>query len=125
MTSHDNIPFLDLVTQHRNLEEELVSAFHGALGVAGFIGGPQGEEFEKEFAQFFESKYCVGVASGTDALLFAFTACGIDDNHIVVTVPHTFIATTEAISQAGAQPEFVDIAKANYNKDQARLARSP
>jgi dTDP-4-amino-4,6-dideoxygalactose transaminase len=123
MTSNNNIPFLDLITQHVQLEDELVAAFRSALQSAGFIGGPQVEAFESEFAQFCDTKYCVGVASGTDALRFAFAALGIGNGDIVVTVPHTFIATTEAISQVSAQPEFVDIDERTYNMDPVKLER--
>lgn len=121
MNLTSNIPFLDLVTPHRELEEELVSVFRGALSTAGFIGGPMVEEFEKEFAQFCDTSYCVGVGSGTDALRFSLMAAGIGTGDIVITVPNTFIATTEAISQAGAQPRFVDIDERTYNMDPARL----
>lgn len=123
MTSNNNIPFLDLITQHVQLEDELVAAFRSSLQSAGFIGGPQVEAFESEFAQFCDAKYCVGVASGTDALRFAFAALGIGNGDIVVTVPHTFIATTEAISQVSAQPEFVEIDERTYNMDPVKLER--
>ena len=67
------------------------------------------EEFEKAFAEFCGARDSIAISSGTDALRFAIMACGVQPGDVVVTVPHTFIATTEAISQAGAVPEFVDI----------------
>ena len=76
MTQHGKTPFLDLVTPHLELEEELVAVFRAALKTAGFIGGPMLEGFEREFAQFCDSPHCVGVASGTDALRFALMAAG-------------------------------------------------
>jgi dTDP-4-amino-4,6-dideoxygalactose transaminase len=79
------------------------------------------EDFEREFAAFCDIKYCVGVNSGTDALRFAFMAAGIGQGDIIVTVPHTFIATTEAISQAGAQIAFVDINESTYTMDPEKL----
>jgi dTDP-4-amino-4,6-dideoxygalactose transaminase len=112
---------LDLVTPHVELEEELVSVFRKALKTAGFIGGPMVEEFEQEFSRFCEAPHCVGVGSGTDALRFALIAAGIQPGDTVVTVPNTFIATTEAISQAGAQPDFVDIDECTYNIDVRKL----
>jgi dTDP-4-amino-4,6-dideoxygalactose transaminase len=108
------IPFLDLVTPHRELEEELVAAFREALRSAAFIGGPQVEGFEREYAAFSGTKYCVGVANGTDAVRFALMAAGVGEGDAVVTVSHTFIATVEAISQAGAATEFVDIDERTY-----------
>src|SRR5258708_5730655 len=105
MTGNGKIPFLDLVTPHRELEEELVSVFRTVLKTAGFVGGPIVEDFEREFAEFCDTQYCVGVSSGTDALRFALMAAGVALGDIVVTVPNTFIATGEAISQAGAHPD--------------------
>jgi dTDP-4-amino-4,6-dideoxygalactose transaminase len=119
--STSNIPFLDLITPHQQLEEELVVVFRNVLGTAGFIGGPMVEGFEKEFAQFCDVPFCVGVGSGTDAVRFSLMAAGVGRGDIVITVPNTFIATTEAISQAGAQPKFVDIDPRTYNMDPARL----
>jgi dTDP-4-amino-4,6-dideoxygalactose transaminase len=110
-----NIPFLDLVIPHLELEQELTSVFRRALHTAGFIGGPMVEDFEKAFAAFCGANYSIAVSSGTDALRFAIMTCGVQPGDVVLTVPHTFIATTEAITQAGAVPEFVDIDERTYN----------
>jgi len=115
------IPFLDLKTPHRELEEELVKVFRECLRNASFVGGPQVQAFENEFAQFCETKYCVAVNSGTDALRFSLIAAGIGPGDEVITVPNTFIATTEAISQTGATPVFVDIDERTYNMDPSKL----
>ena len=123
MSNIDQIPFLDLVTLHKDLEPELLSTLQDILHTAGFVGGPKVEEFEREFAKFCDASHCVGVASGTDAVRFALTACGVKPGDIVVTVPHTFIATTEAISQAGARPDFVDIDERTYCMDPRKLAQ--
>lgn len=121
MSIHSNIPFLDLVTPHVELELELTDVFQKALRTGGFIGGPMLEEFEKAFASFCEAEYAAGVSSGTDALRFALLACGIHSGDVVLTVPNTFIATTEAISQAGALPEFIDVDERTYNMNPAKL----
>jgi dTDP-4-amino-4,6-dideoxygalactose transaminase len=121
MSTHSSIPFLDLVTPHVELEQELTEVFQKALRTAGFIGGPMVEGFEKAFAEFCDTKYAVGVNSGTDALRFALMACGVHQADVVVTVPNTFIATTEAITQAGALPEFVDVDERTYNMDPIKL----
>jgi dTDP-4-amino-4,6-dideoxygalactose transaminase len=119
--STENIPFLDLVTVHRELQDELVEVLKTALKSAGFIGGPMVQGFEEDFARFCESRLCVGLGSGTDALRFALIAAGVKSGDIVITVPNTFIATTEAISQAGARPDFVDIDPNTYTLDPAKL----
>jgi dTDP-4-amino-4,6-dideoxygalactose transaminase len=121
MSLTEKIPFLDLVTPHKQLEPELTDVFQKVLHTAGFVGGPMVENFENEFAAFCDAKYCVGVANGTDAVRFALMAAGVQPGDIVVTVPHTFIATTEAISQAGARPDFVDIDERTYSMDVAML----
>jgi dTDP-4-amino-4,6-dideoxygalactose transaminase len=118
---NSKVPFLDLVTPHMELEEELVAVFRAALQSASFIGGPAVEEFEKAFAVFCECNHSIAVSSGTDALRFALIVAGVQSGDVVVTVPHTFIATTEAISQAGARPEFVDIDEQTYNMDAEKL----
>lgn len=115
------IPFLDLEIQHRQLEEELIEVFREALENAAFVGGAQVEAFEEEFARFCEVRYCVGVNSGTDALRFALLASGVGPGDEVITVPNTFIATVEAISQTGAMPSFVDVDERTYNMDAEKL----
>jgi len=117
----NRIPFLDLLTPHQELKEELAGVFAHALDTAGFIGGPMVEDFEKSFAKFCDVQYCVGVGSGTDALRFALMAAGVGPDDAVITVPNTFIATSEAISQCGALPRFVDIDERTYNMDVNKL----
>lgn len=121
MKAKEKVPFLDLVTPHKELEDELVAVFTTSLRTAGFIGGSMVENFERDFARFCDAGFCVGVGSGTDALRFALTAVGIGPGESVVTVPHTFIATTEAISQSGATPEFVDIDESTCTIDPVKL----
>lgn len=122
MTSNnEKIPFLDLVTLHEELEADLVPVFQKVLRTAGFVGGPMVEEFEREFARFCEVSHCVALASGTDAVRFALMAAGVQPGDVALTVPHTFIATTEGISQAGARPDFIDIEEQTYCMDPAKL----
>jgi dTDP-4-amino-4,6-dideoxygalactose transaminase len=121
MANDTKIPFLDLVTPHMELEEELVTAFRTALRSAAFIGGAAVEDFERDFASFCGARFCVGVGSGTDALRFALAAAGVAPGDCVITVPNTFIATTEAISQVGAQPEFVDVDEQTSTMDVEKL----
>ena len=122
-TVPDNVPFLDLITPHRELEQELVGAFRQGLRTAGFVGGPVVEKFEEAFAAFSNCNYAIAVSSGTDALRFAILACGIKAGDVVLTVPNTFIATAEAISQARAIPEFIDIDEHTYNISVQMLER--
>jgi dTDP-4-amino-4,6-dideoxygalactose transaminase len=121
MTPAPAIPFLDLVTPHRELEEELVALFRTALGSASFIGGPLVEDFEREFAAFSGTRWCVGVGSGTDALRFALLGAGVHPGDTVLTVPNTFIATTEAICHVGALPVFVDVDERSATMDPEKL----
>ena len=121
IANNEKVPFLDLVSLHEELEAELVPVFQKVLRTAGFVGGPMVEEFEREFAHFTGASHCVGLASGTDAVRFALMAAGVQPGDIVLTVPHTFIATTEGISQAGARPDFVDIEERTYCMNPEKL----
>jgi dTDP-4-amino-4,6-dideoxygalactose transaminase len=115
------IPFLDLVTMHRELEEELISVFKTALREAAFVGGPMVSDFERDYARFCTARHCIAVSSGTDALRFALSAAGVRPGDTVVTVPNTFIATAEAITQVGARPAFVDVDALTYTMDPEKL----
>ena len=89
----------------RYLESALLRVFRGGR----FIGGPEGESFEREFARFCGARFAVGVSSGTSALRLALVAAGLRPDDEVVTTPFTFIATAEAITQAGGRVVFADI----------------
>ncbi|GAB4390627.1 MAG: DegT/DnrJ/EryC1/StrS family aminotransferase [Thermodesulfovibrionales bacterium] len=115
------VPFLDLASCHLPLEGELTEVFRSALRSSGFIGGQAVEGFEEAFGRYCSARHCVGVGSGTDALRFALIAAGVKAGDVVVTVPNSFIATTEAITQAGAVPEFVDIEARACNMDPEKL----
>lgn len=116
-----HIPFLDLKTQYKQIEQDVLPMITAAMADGAFIGGPQVSGFESEFADFCKSTYCVGVGSGTDALRFALMAVGVSPGDEVITVPNTFIATTEAISQVGGVPVFVDVDPHTYNMDAALI----
>ncbi len=115
------VPFLDLHTQSQQIETEVLSLIVATMKNSTFIGGPQVSRFENEFAEFCDNKFCIGVGSGTDALRFALMAAGVGPGDEVITVPNTFIATTEAISQVGAKPAFVDIDEYTYTMDPQKL----
>lgn len=103
------VPFLDLYSHHSEIETELVEAFRDCVKKSAFVGGVAVASFEQEFAAFTTTQHAVGVSSGTDAIRFALSAAGIGPGDIVITVPNSFVATTEAISQVGARIRFVDI----------------
>jgi dTDP-4-amino-4,6-dideoxygalactose transaminase len=117
------IPFLDLKTQHQSIRDEILKAVDEAVSNAQFIGGQQVSSFENEFAAFCGTRYAVGVNSGTDALRFALLAAGIGPGDGVLTVPNTFIATTEAITQAGGRILLMDVDDRTHLMDPGRLER--
>lgn len=116
-----SIPFLDLVTPHLELESELMEVVRTTFRDASFIGGRTLDNFEQNFASFTGAAECIGVASGTDALLFALIAGGVKPGDTVLTVANSFIATAEAITQAGAVPEFIEIDQWTYNMSPVEL----
>jgi dTDP-4-amino-4,6-dideoxygalactose transaminase len=118
------IPFLDLKAHHEGIRREIDSAIREVIDTGAFAGGPFVERFEKEFAAFCGTSGAVGVGSGTDALWFALLGLGIGPGDEVITVPMTFMATTEAISFCGATPVLVDIEPVTYTMDPARVERA-
>jgi dTDP-4-amino-4,6-dideoxygalactose transaminase len=118
------VPFLDLKAHHTAIHSEIDSAIREFIDSGAFAGGPFVERFEEDFAKFCGVPYLVGVGNGTDALWFALLALGIGPGDEVITVPMTFMATTEAISFCGAKPVFVDIDEKTYTMDPALLERA-
>jgi dTDP-4-amino-4,6-dideoxygalactose transaminase len=119
--TQEAIPFLDLVAQHRPLEEELLAVCRRAIRSAAFVGGAEVTGLEHEFAAFIRSGDAVAVNSGTDALRFAYIALGVKTGDEIVTTPHAFIATTESITQAGGVIKFVDVDDETMTLDPARI----
>ncbi len=112
---------VDLKAQYRSIKEEVDAAIRRVLQRGEFILGPEVKTLESEIAAYCDTKYAVGVASGTDALQLALLACGIKPGDEVVTTPFTFIATAEAIAKCGAVPVFVDIDPRTYNLDPIKV----
>ncbi len=111
------VPFADLRAMHEEVRGEIEAAWRGLVDRSAFVGGPAVAEFEHAFAEYCEVPHAVGVGSGTDALRIALQAVGIRPGDLILTVPHTFIATVEAITQAGASPVFIDIEPDSYTMD--------
>lgn len=116
-----NIPFLDLKTHHQAHRAEFDKAIGEVIDSGAFAGGRFVEQFEKEFAAYSEVKHAIGVGNGTDALWMALLALGVGPGDEVITVPATFIATSEAITYCGAVPVFVDIDPETYLMDPSLL----
>ncbi|HEY6422106.1 MAG TPA: DegT/DnrJ/EryC1/StrS family aminotransferase [Pseudonocardiaceae bacterium] len=103
-----SVPFLDLAGINNGLHEEFDLAWKTVLDHGGYIGGPEVERFEQEFATYSGVQACVGVANGTDALELILIGLGIGPGDEVIVPANTFIATAEAVCAAGARPRFVD-----------------
>ena len=116
-----NIPFVDLKSQYNSIKEEMDAAINAVISRTAFIGGPFLADFEKEFAHFCGTKYCVGVGNGTDALFIALKALGIGAGDEVITAANSFIATSEAITSTGAKVVFVDCEPNNYTIDVSKI----
>jgi dTDP-4-amino-4,6-dideoxygalactose transaminase len=103
------VPFVDLKSLHAEIEDELHQVFSRVLDSSAFVLGPEVKRFEKEFAEYVGTAHCVALNTGTAALHLVLASLDIGPGDEVVTVPHTFIATAEAITAVGARPVFVDI----------------
>ena len=119
------IKSLDLQSDYLFLQGDIDAAVGRVLASGRYIGGPEVEGLEREFARFCGTEHAVAVGNGTDALRFALLAAGVGgrkgEDDEVITSPLTFIATTEAISQAGGKPVFVDIEPESFTLDASRV----
>ncbi|GAC1639333.1 MAG: DegT/DnrJ/EryC1/StrS family aminotransferase [Herpetosiphon sp.] len=109
-----HIPFVDLRAQHDEVQDDMTAAIRGVIDRSAFIGGPDVTAFEQHFATYCQTAHSVACATGIDALKLALMAAGVRRGDEVVTVPHTFIATVEAMTLVGAFPAFVDIDGPTY-----------
>lgn len=116
-----NIPLMDLSGSYEDIYEEVSNKIKYCIDNTSFIGGIEVQNFEKEFASYCDSKYAISCGNGTDALILALKSLGIGKGDTVVTVPNTFIATTEAITSVGASIKFVDINEKTFTMDPQKL----
>jgi UDP-2-acetamido-2-deoxy-ribo-hexuluronate aminotransferase len=121
--SNSVIPFIDLKAQYQALRSEINERIHRVLDHGQYIMGPEVKELEDKLAAYTGAKYCITVASGTEALLISLMALGIKPGDEVITTPFTFAATAEVIVLLGATPVFVDIEPDTCNID-AKLIES-
>ena len=116
------VPLVDLTAQYAAIKDDIDRAMQRVIGGSSFIMGPDVGAFERAFAGYCDSAHCVGVSSGTSALILTLHALGVGAGDEVITSAHTFIATAEAISAVGATPVFVDIDPRTYNIDPDAVA---
>jgi dTDP-4-amino-4,6-dideoxygalactose transaminase len=115
---------LDLKAQYRVIKPEVMSAIEAVCDEQGFVLGPRVSAFEEATAQYIGSRYAIGCASGSDALLLSLMAMGVKAGDEVITIPFTFFATASVISRLGAKPVFVDIQPDTFNIDPALIERA-
>ena len=111
------VPFFDLKPQFASIEKEIKDALEEVYHTQQFILGPQVERLEQAIAHYSQTRYAIGVASGSDALLLSLLALGIGPGDEVIIPPFTFFATAGSVSRLGATPVFVDIDPKTYNID--------
>lgn len=115
------VPFATFKYMHGEIRQELDGAYHNVVDNGWFIQGPECEKFEEEFAEYIGTKYCVGVATGLDAILLILRAMNIGEGDEVIVPSNTFIATALAVSYVGATPIFVEPVIETYNIDPNRI----
>jgi dTDP-4-amino-4,6-dideoxygalactose transaminase len=104
-----NIPLVDLHAQYLTIKDEIDAAIRGVLAETAFIGGQVVRDFESAYATDYGVRHCVSVANGTDAIYIALKMLGVGLGDEVITTAHSWISTSETISQVGATPVFVDV----------------
>ena len=114
--------FIDLEQQQNRIKKQIDTNIAKVLAHGRYIMGPEVSELEEQMADYVGVKYCIGVSSGTDALLIAMMALEIGPGDEVITTPFTFIATSEMIKLLGAKPVFVDIDPQTYNIDPEKIS---
>jgi dTDP-4-amino-4,6-dideoxygalactose transaminase len=117
------VPQLDLSAQYVAIGSEIRTAVERVMASQQFVLGPEGAALEEEIARLCGVAHGVGVASGTDALILALRACGVQAGDEVLLPPFTFVATGSAVSALGAKPVFADIRPDTYNIDPAEFER--
>ena len=115
------IPFVDLFAQYKSIQPEIDAAIADVIASSAFIRGPHVEAFEKNYAQVMGIPHCVSCANGTDAIYITLKALGIGPGDEVITTSHSWIATSETITQAGARVVFVDTERSTFNIDPALI----
>lgn len=115
------VPFADLYAQYQGIKPEIDAAIASVISSSAFIRGPFVEKFEAEFADVLSVKHCVSCANGTDAIYIAMRALGVKPGDEVITTAHSWIATSETISQAGANVVFCDTDKDSFNIDAEQI----
>ncbi len=118
-----NVPFTDLRAMHDEVRAGIERGWSRIIETSSFVGGPLVADFERAFAEYCAVPHAVGVGTGTDAIRVALQAVGVTHGDLVVTVPHTFIASVEGITQAGAEPVFVDVDAETYTMDVGQVER--
>jgi len=118
------VPLLDMGALHRPIRAEVLAAMERVVDSNHFILGEDVRQLEKSIAEYCHVPYAIGCGSGSDALLLAMMAAGVERGDAVLTTPFTFFATAGSIALAGATPVFVDIDPVTYNMDPAALAET-
>jgi dTDP-4-amino-4,6-dideoxygalactose transaminase len=118
------IAMVDLKTQYAKIEQDVLDGIKEVLSSGAYIGGPFVAEFEDKMKDYLEVKHAIACANGTDALMVALMAMGIEAGDEVITSPFTFVATAEVIALLGAVPVYVDIDEKTYNIDASKIEKA-
>jgi dTDP-4-amino-4,6-dideoxygalactose transaminase len=118
--SINRVPFVDLGRQYQSVGEEIIKKFEGIMKSGMFVLGDELKAFEKQVAELCQTRFAIGVANGTDAIVLALRALGVGAGDEVITAPNSFIATAGAINMVGADIKFVDV-QADLNIDPQKI----
>jgi dTDP-4-amino-4,6-dideoxygalactose transaminase len=114
MNKINNVPFVDLASQYLTIKEEIDKAISNVIETSSFIRGPHVEKFENDFAEKIGMKHCISCANGTDAIYIALKALNIKSGDEVIVPSHSWISTSETVTQAGGKVIFCDTNNIDY-----------
>src|SRR5919201_3537679 len=117
------VPLLDLKQQYAAIRDEILRVTEEVYDSQAFILGKRVEAFERDFAAYCEAKHCIGVSSGTDALLVALMVLGVGPGDEVIVPAYSFFATAGVVARLGAKPVFVDINLDDYDIDVTQIEK--
>lgn len=123
LNQQKTVPIIDLVKHYKSIESEINDVVLSVLSSGSYVLGRNVEAFEEQLATYLSCKHVISCANGTDAILLVLMSLGVQKDDEVITVAHSFFATSEAIALSGAKPVFTDVREDDFNIDPSKIEK--